>query len=52
VFASPGLLQLDLGNAKLIAAVIAGAVAWWRQSATLTIAVGMAALWLLPYVLR
>jgi branched-subunit amino acid transport protein len=52
VFVSPGLLQLDLGNAKLIAAVVAGAVAWWRQSATLTIAVGMIVLWLLPYVLR
>jgi branched-subunit amino acid transport protein len=49
VFAPPGALQLDPGNAKLIAALIAGAVAWWRQSATLTIAVGMGVLWALRY---
>ena len=50
VFMAPGELRLDPGNAKLIAALVAGAVAWWRQSAVLTIAVGMVALWLLRYV--
>ena len=51
VFMAPGELRLDPGNAKLIAALIAGAVAWWRQSAMLTIAVGMAVLWSLRYVM-
>jgi branched-subunit amino acid transport protein len=50
VFMTPGELRLDLGNAKLIAALVAGAVAWWRQSAVLTIAIGMAVLWSLRYV--
>ena len=61
-FVSPGTLRLDPGNAKLMAALAAGAVAWWsgtsrasnnpnpmivRQSAVLTIAAGMLVLWLL-----
>jgi branched-subunit amino acid transport protein len=52
VFMPPGVLRLDSGNAKLIAAVAALAVAAWRQSATLTIVVGMVALWLAQYALR
>jgi branched-subunit amino acid transport protein len=50
VFMVPGELRLDPGNAKLIAALVAGGVAWWWQSAVLTIAVGMSMLWLLRYV--
>ena len=50
VFIAPGVLRVDPGNAKLIAALVAGAVAWWRQSAVLTIAVGMLALWSLRYL--
>ena len=49
-FTMPGELRLDADNAKLIAALVAGAVAWWRQSAVLTIAVGMIVLWSLRYV--
>jgi branched-subunit amino acid transport protein len=49
---APGVLRLDPGNAKLIAAVAALAVAAWRQSTTLTIVVGMAVLWLAQYALR
>ena len=49
VFASPGVLRLDPGNAKLVAALVAGGIAWWRQSAMLTIAVGMIVLWSLHY---
>jgi branched-subunit amino acid transport protein len=52
VFVTPGTLQLDPGNAKLVAALVAAVVAWWRQSAVLTIAVGMGVLWLLPYLVR
>jgi branched-subunit amino acid transport protein len=51
VFMPPGELRIDPGNAKLIAALVAGAMAWWRQSAMLTIAVGMAVLWSLRYVM-
>lgn len=64
VFVSPGTLALGPGNAKLVAALVAGVVAWWssagrssrnphsmivRQSALLTIATGMIVLWLLRY---
>jgi branched-subunit amino acid transport protein len=52
VFAPPGVLRLDPGNAKLIAALVAAAVAWWRQSALLTIGSGMVALWSLQYIMR
>ena len=50
VFAAPGVLNLDVGNAKLVAALVAGIVAWRWRNTLLTIAVGMAALWLLRYV--
>lgn len=63
VFLTPGTLRLDPGNAKLVAALVAGAVAWGssgrsssnpnsmivRQSAVLTIVAGMIVLWLLDY---
>jgi branched-subunit amino acid transport protein len=49
VFAAPGVLALDPSNARLVAALVAGGVAWWRQSAVLTIAVGMIVLWSLRY---
>ena len=60
-FVSPGTLRLDPGNAKLVAALVAGGVAWWgqstaagamivRQTAVLTIAAGMIVLWLLKYL--
>jgi branched-subunit amino acid transport protein len=52
VFIAPGELRLDLGNAKLIAAVAAAGVAAWSRNTTLTIVVGMAVLWLAPYVVR
>jgi branched-subunit amino acid transport protein len=47
VFAAPGVLRLDVGNVKLIAALIAGVVAWRWRNTLLTIGVGMGALWLL-----
>ena len=47
VFAAPGELALGAGNVKLIAALIAGVVAWRWRNTLLTIAVGMGALWLL-----
>ena len=47
VFAAPGALSLDAGNVKLIAALVAGVVAWRWRNTLLTIGVGMVALWLL-----
>src|SRR5436189_6195589 len=41
VFVTPGMPRLDVGNPKLIAALVAGAVAWWSKSAVATIVVGM-----------
>ena len=51
VFAPAGVLRLDWSNAKLIAAIVAGAVAWRSKSAVATIIVGMAVLWSLRYFL-
>ncbi len=49
VFAAPGVLALTPENAKLVAAVVAGAVAWWRKNTVETIVVGMTTLWLMRY---
>lgn len=46
-----GTLQLSLGNARLLAGVLAAAIAWRTRSVLLTIAVGMLALWILQAVL-
>lgn len=52
VFMAPSELRIDPGNIKLVAAITAAAAAWWRQSAVLTITVGMVVLWSLRYVMR
>ena len=49
VFLPTGVLRLDVGNPKLIAALVAGAVAWWSKSAVATIVVGMIVLWSLRW---
>ena len=50
VFMPAGVLRLDFQNPKLIAALVAGTVAWWSKSAVATIVVGMAVLWILRYL--
>ena len=40
-----------VGNERLVAGVVAGAVAWYLDDILATIVVGMAALWLLRFVL-
>jgi branched-subunit amino acid transport protein len=40
-----GELQVGLGNARLLAGVVAAIVAWTTRNVLLTIAVGMCALW-------
>lgn len=46
-----GALDLSLGNTRLLASVIAALVAWRTKNALLTIAAGMAALWILQAIL-
>ena len=48
-FMPAGVLRLDIGNPKLIAALAAGAVAWWTKSAVATIVAGMGVLWAVRY---
>ncbi len=52
VFAAPATLAFSFTNAKLVAALIAAAVAWRTRNAALTIVVGMAALWVVQWLLR
>ena len=47
-----GALDVSVGNARLIAGVIAMAVAWRTKNVLLTIAAGMIALWVLSAVVR
>jgi len=51
VFMPADVLRIDVGNVKLVAALVAGAVAWWTRSAVTTIVIGMGALWALRYLL-
>ena len=50
VFLAPGALDLTAGNAKLVAAVVAGLVAWWRKNTVETMVVGMSVLWLMRWL--
>ena len=45
-------LYLSLGNSRLIAGILAAFVAWRTKNVLLTIAVGMAALWLLQALIK
>ena len=47
VLISDHVIQLNLGNYKLIAAVLAIIVAWKTKSAILTVVIGMLALWIM-----
>jgi len=46
-----GSLDISLGNARLLAGIIAAVVAWRTKNALLTIGIGMAALWVLQAVI-
>ena len=41
--------ELTLGNQRFVAACFAAAIAWFTKSVWLTVATGMAALWLLQW---
>ncbi len=45
-----GALDISLGNERLLAGLLAAVVAWRTKNVLWTIAVGMAALWLLQAV--
>ena len=47
-----GQFNLSLGNARLIAGVLATVVAWRTKNVLLTIAVGMIVLWVLSSIVR
>ena len=47
-----GQVNLSLGNARLIAGVLATVVAWRTKNVLLTIAVGMIALWVISSIVR
>lgn len=47
-----GQVDISLGNARLIAGVLATVVAWRTKNVLLTIAVGMIALWVLSAIVR
>jgi branched-subunit amino acid transport protein len=42
-----GILDISLGNARLLAGLLASLVAWRTKNVLLTIAIGMIALWIL-----
>jgi branched-subunit amino acid transport protein len=42
-----GTLDLSLGNERLLAGLLAAVIAWRTKNVLMTIAVGMAALWIL-----
>ena len=46
-----GMLDLSFGNLRLLAGVLAAAVAWRTKNVLLTIGVGMVALWVLQAVI-
>ena len=47
-----GKLNLSLGNARLLAGLLAMLVAWRTRNVLLTVAVGMVSLWILQSLLK
>jgi branched-subunit amino acid transport protein len=47
-----GTLNLALGNLRLLAGLLAILVAWRSKNALLTIGIGMAALWILQFLIK
>ena len=52
VFSAPATLALSFTNPKLVAALIAACIAWRGNSPSVTIVVGMVALWVVQWLLR
>ncbi len=52
VFMPGGKLDLSMGNARLLAAILATLVAWRTRNVVLTIVVGMLAVWIFQGLIR
>jgi branched-subunit amino acid transport protein len=52
LFLPQGTFNLSLGNARLLAGILAVIVAWRTKNALLTIGVGMVGLWILQALLK
>lgn len=52
LFLPNGTLNLSIGNHRLLAGLIAMAVAWFTKNTLITILVGMIALFVLQFLLR
>jgi branched-subunit amino acid transport protein len=52
LFLSDGVLNLSFDNIRLLAGLVAIAVAWFSKNTLITIIAGMAALFLLQFVFR
>ena len=50
LFVRNGSLSVGIGNEGLLAGIVAFAVAWYTENMFVTIAVGMAALWTLSFI--
>jgi len=51
IFMHGGTLDLSFGNLRLLAGAVALAVALWKRSVFLTLASGLAALWLFQWLI-
>lgn len=47
-----GSIQINIGNTRLIAGLVAVIVAWRTKNAIMTITIGMATLWFLQAILK
>jgi branched-subunit amino acid transport protein len=52
LFLPGGTFNLSLGNARLLAGILAAVIAWRTKNALLTIGVGMVGLWILQALLK
>ena len=50
VFAAPGVMAFSYTNTKVIAALVAAAVAWRTRNAVATMTLGMVALWVAQWL--
>ena len=50
VFSTPGALAFDYTNPKLVAALVAAAIAWRTRNAVATMTLGLLALWIAQWL--